>query len=368
MRAAQLKRKASIETADLPRVRLPYRLWRAPALEFMVNAGATYSAGNGVRLDRSMAIAGAGEIAAMSYSFRVSGNGQRPVETVRAKLYRSDPDANLLGPLKATHFAVGDVEGARSDFGGGSAVGRGVVVTNEPLNHRSQLRPHRVQRRASAGLGRRAVPQRTAWSPSPTAPPATASIASTTSSCSMARIASKSCSTGRRARSSGGWRRSPSARTMSRRGQLWYWAGVRQPNTPLLSFDKPAAAADGLLADSRTPSKAPEVAFEARYGVSSDCRSARWCARSRCRTSACPMSRARCAIRSAAALGEIAAARDSRGGTALRAQLATKIGPVNINAATQWSNGFAASTDEAGTAIKAEHRLGARRCRSSSAR
>ncbi|HVH49997.1 MAG TPA: hypothetical protein VM760_09015, partial [Sphingomicrobium sp.] len=58
------------------------------------------------------------------------------------------------------------------------------------------------------------------------------------------------------------------------------------------------------------------------------------------------------------ALGELAFARDTRGGLALRAQVATKVGPVNINAATQWSKAFTASTDETGTAIKNEHRVG----------
>ncbi|HET9355311.1 MAG TPA: hypothetical protein VFO42_04000 [Sphingomicrobium sp.] len=357
LRAAQLKRKASIETADLPRVRLPYRLWRAPALEFMVNAGATYSAGNGLRLDRSVAIAGAGEVAAMSYSFRVSGNGQRPIETVRAKLYRSDPEAQLLGPLKATHFAVGDVEGVRSDFGGGNAVGRGVVVTNEPLNHRSNF-----DRTAFSGE----LPP--GWDAELYRNDSLVAFADSATGDGLYRFDDVELLYGENRFEillygpQGQVQRRVETVAVGQenvpRGQLWYWAGVRQPNTPLLSFDKPAATADGLLADARTPSKAPELAFEARYGVSKRLSVGALVRSLEVQDERLSYVEGSLRYSIGRALGEIAAARDNRGGTALRAQLATKIGSVNINAATQWSNGFAASTDEAGTAIKAEHRIG----------
>ena len=358
LRAAQLKRKASIETADLPRVRLPYRLWRAPALEFMVNAGATYSAGSGVRLDRSVAIAGAGEIAAMSYSFRVNGNGQRAVETVRAKLYRSDPEANLLGPLRATHFAIGDVEGARSDFGGGSAVGRGLVVTNEPLSHRSNF-----DRTAFSGE----LPP--GWDAELYRNDSLVAFADGAAGDGLYRFDDVELLYGenrfeivlygpqgqvqRRVETVGiGQENVP-------RGQFWYWAGVRQPNTPLLSFEKkPAKIADSPLLDVRAPSKAPEMAFEARYGVTQRLSVGALVRSLEVQDERLSYVEGSVRYSIGRALGELAAARDNRGGTALRAQLATKVGPVNINAATQWSTGFAASTDAAGTAIKAEHRVG----------
>ena len=39
-------------------------------------------------------------------------------ESLRVKAYRSDPDGGLLGPLDATHFAVGDVKVLRGLRGG----------------------------------------------------------------------------------------------------------------------------------------------------------------------------------------------------------------------------------------------------------
>ena len=42
-RAANLH-KASFDLQSLPQVRIPYRLWRTPALDFVVSGGLTYRA------------------------------------------------------------------------------------------------------------------------------------------------------------------------------------------------------------------------------------------------------------------------------------------------------------------------------------
>lgn len=128
------KRNAAFSLSGLPRMRLPYRMWRTPALEFVVNAGVHYGKGQGMALRRDANIYAAGEVAAMSYlaSIAVSPNGLP--KNIWARLYRSDPEARLLGPLRATHIAAGDVPGLSSTFSGAGANGRGMVVTNRPLN------------------------------------------------------------------------------------------------------------------------------------------------------------------------------------------------------------------------------------------
>jgi hypothetical protein len=131
-RAARIK-PAKLDLSSLPQVRLPYRMWRAPALDFVVNAGVTYRASDGVRVDRSTSIYAAGEIARLSYDARVSTDSRGMPSTFWLRAFRSDPEAGLLGPLKATHFAFGDVAGLDSGLGGSSANGRGAVVTNRPL-------------------------------------------------------------------------------------------------------------------------------------------------------------------------------------------------------------------------------------------
>lgn len=132
-RASRLK-KASFDLTGLPQVKLPYRLWRAPALDFVVNAGVTYDVRTGSRIDRRAAVHAAGEIARLSYDARVDTDEKAIPRNVRLKAFRSDPDGEMLGPLKATHFALGDVDGIQSIVaGGGAAIGRGAVVTNRPL-------------------------------------------------------------------------------------------------------------------------------------------------------------------------------------------------------------------------------------------
>ncbi|HVL29813.1 MAG TPA: carboxypeptidase regulatory-like domain-containing protein, partial [Sphingomicrobium sp.] len=66
-RAARLKTNASADLSMLPKVRLPYRLWRAPALDFVVSGGVTYRASTGAKIDRRAAVYAAGEIATLSY-------------------------------------------------------------------------------------------------------------------------------------------------------------------------------------------------------------------------------------------------------------------------------------------------------------
>jgi hypothetical protein len=132
-RAASLLRKAQFDLRTIPNVRLPYRMWRAPALDFVVSAGATYRAKDGVRIDRSTSIFAAGEIAQFSYDAQIGSNGNGVPNRLRLRGHRSDPNGGLLGPLKATHVGFGDVEGFDSRLSGNARDGRGALITNRPL-------------------------------------------------------------------------------------------------------------------------------------------------------------------------------------------------------------------------------------------
>ncbi len=131
-RAAHLT-KASLPLSALPRVTLPYRMWRTPSVDVMMDAGVTYSAGSGARIDHRASILAAGEALQMSYEARIATNKSGLPTGLRLRAYRSDPDGTLLGPLKATHAAIGDVEGIGSPVAGGLATGRGAMITNRPL-------------------------------------------------------------------------------------------------------------------------------------------------------------------------------------------------------------------------------------------
>ncbi|MCQ4051691.1 carboxypeptidase regulatory-like domain-containing protein, partial [Klebsiella pneumoniae] len=57
-------------------------------------------------------------------------------ESLRVQAYRTDPDATLLGPLKATSVAAGDVSGFSTPLVSQSGVGRGAMITNRPVERR----------------------------------------------------------------------------------------------------------------------------------------------------------------------------------------------------------------------------------------
>jgi hypothetical protein len=132
-RAENLQHRAKFDLATLPQVRLPYRMWRAPALDFVVSAGMTYRADTGAKVDRRSSVYAAGEIARMSYDAQAATDQKGVPTSLRMRAYRSDPDGDLLGPLHATHFGFGDVAGLTTTLGGSPTSGRGAVLTNRPV-------------------------------------------------------------------------------------------------------------------------------------------------------------------------------------------------------------------------------------------
>ena len=143
-RAARIHH-ASFDLSSLPQVRVPYRLWRAPALDFVVSGGVTYRAGDGVKVDRQASVYAAGEIARLSYDAQITTNSHGTPNLLRVRAFRSDPDGQLLGPLKATHIGFGDVEGFDTRLTGSVAAGRGAVITNRPLTARTAFDRTRVE-------------------------------------------------------------------------------------------------------------------------------------------------------------------------------------------------------------------------------
>lgn len=117
-------------------IRLPYRMFSAPSIEF--NHGYTHS-----RSD-------AGSISGTSHSFNAEGEAfymdgrlslgyltstddRDEIQNINLYLSKEDYAANLLGPLKATRFEIGDISSGSFPLAG-SMNGRGASVTNEPYN------------------------------------------------------------------------------------------------------------------------------------------------------------------------------------------------------------------------------------------
>lgn len=131
-RASRLRQPqfGELDLAKLPQAALPYRPWRVPAIDMQVQGQWGGSGGNQTQFE---ALA-AGEAMRLSFNARLAGSSDTGLDAVRLKLFRNDPANSLLGPLRASQVALGDVESLRGALTAQTAIGRGAFVSNRPLN------------------------------------------------------------------------------------------------------------------------------------------------------------------------------------------------------------------------------------------
>ena len=111
-----------------PREDTPYRIASLPVADVELRAVTDNTLGS--RLEGDLQLAGdLGFLTAQAY---VSGDTQRGLTSSLIELGRVDPDAELLGPLSATEFAVGDISTISMPIGLRGVSGRGAMVTNTP--------------------------------------------------------------------------------------------------------------------------------------------------------------------------------------------------------------------------------------------
>ena len=327
-RAARIHR-ASFDLKTLPQVRVPYRLWRAPALDFVVSGGITYRATDGVKVDRQVSVYAAGEIARLSYDAQITTTAQGKPDLLRVRAFRSDPDGQLLGPLKATHVGLGDVEGFDSRLTGSVAAGRGAVLTNRPLTARTAFDRTRIEGDLPTG-----------WE---------AELYRNGELLGFAKAGSSQRYVFDDVQLIYGENRirvvlyGPQGQVKERdevlnvgqdnvpTGKTWYWVGANQPGRDLVSLEKPT--------DAISQPKA-QAAISLEHGLDS-------------RTTVGVLARemliddkhltfvegtVRRSIASAAV--EVSAARESNGGTAAHAQILGKIHGVYVNVEALIANDF----------------------------
>lgn len=122
------------DLSSLPQARDPYKAFRLPSVDVVASVGMVRDKKAGNRLDARYEIYASGEIFGASFDARLASNQRGKPESLRLRGYRTDPSGELLGPLNATHFALGDVSTNPTPLGVQTTVGRGAFVTNRPLN------------------------------------------------------------------------------------------------------------------------------------------------------------------------------------------------------------------------------------------
>jgi hypothetical protein len=132
---AKLQRLAETEYTKIPSLKTPYEYFRPPAVDFTSEISTEKLAGqNNLSTKRSYTILAAGEVAKLSSEVFLSSDNKGVPQELRGKLYRRSPEANLLGKLKATEFALGDISGRGSSLIADGEAGRGASITNVPLD------------------------------------------------------------------------------------------------------------------------------------------------------------------------------------------------------------------------------------------
>jgi hypothetical protein len=134
-RAAAIRPQAEFDLASLPQAARPYQAWATPSVDVVASAGFVSDKRGGSYVQGRYEIFAAGEVLAQSFDARLSSDNEGVPDSLRMRLYRTDPQGQLLGALKATHYAVGDVSLLSTGIVASSAPGRGAVLTNRPIEH-----------------------------------------------------------------------------------------------------------------------------------------------------------------------------------------------------------------------------------------
>ncbi len=133
-RVGKFRPVKEFDLSSLPQARDPYKAFRLPSVDVVASVGMIRDKKAGNRLDARYEIYASGEIAGASFDARLASDQRGRPESLRLRGYRTDPEGELLGPLNATHFALGDVSTNPTPLGVQTTVGRGAFVTNRPLN------------------------------------------------------------------------------------------------------------------------------------------------------------------------------------------------------------------------------------------
>ncbi|MBA4747093.1 MAG: carboxypeptidase regulatory-like domain-containing protein [Sphingopyxis sp.] len=132
-RAAGIRPAQSFDLAKLPSAPRPYKLWQTPSIDVAASLAFVNDKRGGRDLSARYEIFAAGELLRHSFDARLASDENGLPQSLRLRAYRSDPTGQLLGPLHATHYALGDVSLLATGLVSQSSVGRGAVVTNRPI-------------------------------------------------------------------------------------------------------------------------------------------------------------------------------------------------------------------------------------------
>jgi hypothetical protein len=120
--------------SDLPQRSRPYALLAAPSVDVIATAEFRRNSAGASDGRARYEIFASGELLGASVNARLASDDNALPTSLRVSAYRADPAGTMLGPLRATQIAAGDVTGIMTPIGLESGIGRGALVTNQPLD------------------------------------------------------------------------------------------------------------------------------------------------------------------------------------------------------------------------------------------
>ena len=150
-RRAKLLRSADGRHAGYPKLDLPYKLFDWPFMDTSVETTFRRDETGGKTLGSRYNSLITGDALFMNSKLFLSGGDRDPLSQARLELSRKDPERQLLGPLRVSEIALGDVAGPQIALTSRSKFGRGFVVSSFPLNQPTEF--DRITLRGELPLG-----------------------------------------------------------------------------------------------------------------------------------------------------------------------------------------------------------------------
>ncbi|MES2016897.1 MAG: hypothetical protein V4484_10405 [Pseudomonadota bacterium] len=130
---------------NYPRVATPYRLASMPFIDQTIGVDLRRAPGSGTT-DASLTSYLTADLLGLEAALYINASAQSHGPAARLTLGRQDPDANLLGPLKARTAQVGSIVAPGvPNITLGSASGNGMLVSNRPLGQPMGFDRHNLQ-------------------------------------------------------------------------------------------------------------------------------------------------------------------------------------------------------------------------------
>ena len=130
---ARLEGMNGREQKRWPREPTPWRALSFPLIDAELRAVTDRSLGTRAEGDMRLA----GDFVFMTARLFAGASSRDGLTGARIELGRRDPDSDLLGPLKASEFQIGDVTTVALPLGLRGTSGRGAFITNAPLERAS---------------------------------------------------------------------------------------------------------------------------------------------------------------------------------------------------------------------------------------